>query len=129
MPGNPTAADRSARGESITYVTLGGEVRTVMVGAPTRRAPGPNRDREGLSRDQRRTKRNAAMLELGVHPATRQPTIEGNTCGECLHHKAHEHNGKRFHKCGLHRLGMSASAESDIRVSWPACTKFDDGTD
>lgn len=115
--------------ETRAYVTLGGEERTVVIGPRTRRAPGPKRDAEGLSRDQRRTKRNNEMLERGVHPATRQPTIEGNTCGECIHHHVHEHNGKRWHKCDVHRLGMSASAESDIRVSWPACTKFDDGND
>lgn len=112
------------RGER-TYTTLGGEVRTVPVTAPKRRAPRPNRDADGLSADQRRTKANNDMLARGVHPATRQPVIgDGSRCGECAHHERIEWHNKTFHKCDVHRLGMSHGPASDIRVSWPACSRF-----
>lgn len=74
----------------------------------------------------RRTKRNAALLARGTHPATRlRVRPELGTCGACAHAQRQSVGNSRFWKCRKHRLGMSGSEASDIRVSWPACTAFD----
>lgn len=92
--------------------------------------PGPDsigaKPDEKISVTRRRTLRNAALLKRGIHPATRHPLLDppGRTCGECGHHKIHSHT-RIWHKCELHRLGMSSSNASDIRVSWPACALFE----
>lgn len=73
------------------------------------------------------TGRNRALLEAGVHPATRGDVrADLGTCGECRHHVI-DHRNRRYHKCRLHRLGISSSEASDIRVSWPACDRFERG--
>jgi hypothetical protein len=78
-----------------------------------------------LSADQRRTEQNKKLLSLGIHPATRRPLLKAFVCGECAHHRAHRGNKNIFHKCELHRLGLSRGAASDIRVGWPACDLFE----
>lgn len=97
---------------------------------PTRslrgRGPGPRRDADGLSDDQRRTKRNRDLLATGIHPATGARLAAGDqTCGGCTHATPVHNNNFKGWKCELHRLGMSHSSASDIRVSWPACTRFE----
>lgn len=80
----------------------------------------------GMSADRRRTIRNREALAAGIHPATRSPLrTEGGFCAGCLHHFVVDRGHRRWHKCELHRLGPSASAASDIRLSWPACTRFE----
>lgn len=113
--------------EPRTYVTRGGEVREVPVVLPKSR----NRDPlSGGASDTRRLKlRNDADLAKGVHPATRVALHpdQSKRCGDCAHHQSHDWYGSRkkiYHKCDIHRLGMSHGAASDIRVSWPACTAF-----
>jgi hypothetical protein len=82
-------------------------------------------DSEGLSYGARLTLRNRALLDKGIHPATRCATKpELGTCAGCVHHQALGYHGKTWHKCEHHTLGMSHSEASDIRVSWPACTRF-----
>lgn len=90
---------------------------------------GPGDD---LSADQRRTKENQRLLSIGVHPATHRPLLKGmnengepHTCGECIFHHRYSHHSRSYHKCELHRLGESHSAASDIRISWPACERFE----
>jgi hypothetical protein len=77
------------------------------------------------SADRRRTIRNQGLIARGVHPATGEPLLDpgwGLHCGDCAH-AVHLRAGNRaFWKCEWHRLGLSASAASDIRVGWPACT-------
>ncbi len=100
--------------------------------------PGPAtvttvKERPGLSADARRTIRNRELIAAGVHPATRQPIlVTGLTCATCGHHRAVTHytsREKTWHKCALHRLGVSHSAASDIRTSWPACVLYQTGDD
>lgn len=82
---------------------------------------------DGLSADAARTQRNRQLLETGVHPATGASLLIGcsEQCQDCTHlHRVHRGNTKAY-KCALHRLGMSHSAASDVRVSWPACNGFD----
>lgn len=76
-----------------------------------------------LSADRRRTLRNNAALARGEHPATRRPLRPDlGTCGECAHHMVTSDCARRYHKC---RFTQTRGAASDIRVSWPACDKFD----
>lgn len=73
---------------------------------------------------ERLTARNRDLLAAGVHPATRRGLLDGDaTCATCAHHVV-VHVNRRFHKCEKHRLGVSASEASDIRVSWPACVLY-----
>ena len=88
--------------------------------------PGETVPAEAMSADRRRTAANNALLARGVHPAPRLPLLDarwGLTCGACAHHVTRAHD-RVWHKCRRHRLGMSSSAASDIRVSWPACTAY-----
>lgn len=89
------------------------------------RIPGPRRDADGLSVDQRRTRDNKALIAAGIHPATRCALAEEGSCGTCVHHHALHRGNAHVHKCDLHRLGMSHSAASDVRVGWPACSRWE----
>jgi hypothetical protein len=86
-------------------------------------------DENGLSAGQRLTIRNKQILNGGNHPATLAPLAARNdttlTCGTCSHHQALRYHNTMYHKCDLHRLGMTHSTASDIRVSWPACIKWE----
>jgi hypothetical protein len=99
------------------------------------------------------TAKNRALLEAGIHPATGRRLlrdepcpvegcpIEGEhhhvggddvvmaakptTCRDCTHCEQHSAGGHGYvWKCAKHRLGMSHSEASDIRVGWPACILF-----
>lgn len=52
------------------------------------------------------------------------PLHETATCGDCDHKHA-RHFAKTYWKCDLVR--MTHGAASDIRLSWPACSRFDPG--
>lgn len=72
----------------------------------------------------KRTARNKALLERGVHPVTRLALAgDGHTCGDCANHVARSFS-KTYHKC---RLNETAGPATDIRVSWPACTQWKAG--
>lgn len=90
--------------------------------------PGPPLEHEELSRAQKITRRNNELLAAGIHPATRRPLFvgTGETCATCTHHVV-VHVQRRYHKCERHRLGPSASENSDIRVSWAACVLYEPG--
>lgn len=78
-----------------------------------------------LSADQRRTIAQRAMLAQGRHPANGLPIITtGQTCNDCVNLTRYLHHNRTYLKCPEHRLGESHSAASDVRASWPACTKF-----
>lgn len=63
--------------------------------------------------------RNNPMLVLGQGP-------NGKQCADCQH-LYYLHYAKRYYKCELREL--SASVRTDHRVSWPACSKFEERTD
>lgn len=94
-----------------------------MVGSIAR----PARRHEGESAGQALTRRNEELLVAGVHPATRRPLWigTGEVCGQCDHLRAFRMNRRRYYKCECHRLGMSRSASSDVRIGWPACVLFE----
>lgn len=76
-----------------------------------------------LSRDARRTHQQRVSLANGRHPATRRRVLDGwgFRCRDCVHAVRISNGHRGWWKCRRHRLGLSHSAESDIRISWPAC--------
>lgn len=80
-----------------------------------------------MSRDRRQTVRNETTLARGRHPATGLRLLDPGwhfTCGQCNHHVRITGGNRTYSKCDVSRLGLSASAASDIRQKWPACTQF-----
>ena len=70
-----------------------------------------------------RTARNNALLEAGVHPATKEPLLEDDkTCGDCDHAVRVTHNSRSYWKCEL--AGITRGPGTDIRIGWPACRWF-----
>jgi hypothetical protein len=87
-------------------------------------SPVPVAAPESLSADRRRTQQQQVSIANGRHPATRQPLLDpewGYRCRDCTHAVRITPGNRSWWKCRRHRLGMSCSAASDIRVSWPAC--------
>ncbi len=81
---------------------------------------------EKLSAGRRLTIRNADSFARGIHPATGQRLAgNGEACATCTHHVVNDWHARTFHKCAKHRLGMSGSSASDIRVTWPACALWE----
>ena len=87
-------------------------------------------EQEVVSATRRLTARNNEMISAGQrHPATLLPFAKDlgpfATCGTCVHaQRIHDHD-RHYIKCDIHRLGMSASASSDIRAGWPPCVKWE----
>lgn len=77
---------------------------------------------QGLSAQRRRTIRNRAMIAQGFHPLTKLPLARNDeTCGTC----AHSHwvrMGNKYFKCSMNE---TSGPGTDIRVWWPACTKWE----
>jgi hypothetical protein len=99
---------------------MGAEVSDALFNpGPARAAP------EKLSADRRRTLRNQQMLFRGIHPVTRVGLLRavgGFTCGDCEHHVQVGGHAKTYHKCLRNK---TSGAATDIRVSWPACIRFE----
>jgi hypothetical protein len=90
---------------------------------PVVRAP---EEKEKLSGDRRRTLRQRADVERGVHPLTRgraRPDL--GTCGDCRHRVLeYAYNGhKSWPKCELGP--RSAGPATDVRRWWPSCDRFE----
>lgn len=84
------------------------------------RAPRP--DNRTLRRARTATSRSA--LAAGIHPATGLHLDLEHTCGECVHCSVRRFDGgTAWFKCSEHRHGTHG-ADTDIRISWPACTLF-----
>ena len=77
---------------------------------------------EQLSPDRKRTIRNNNMIAAGIHPATKMPLAgNGEKCGTCV--AAYKVN--KWWKCGL--VPLTFGPGTDIRKSWPACVKWEEG--
>lgn len=76
-------------------------------------------EREPLSRARALTAKHRASIERGVHPATARPLRgDAETCGSCAFLSTRRY-ANTYHKCA--RAKMTASPNTDIRLSWPAC--------
>ena len=75
--------------------------------------------------DARRTARQRAMVDAGVHPLTGMRTRpELGTCGDCKHRKLVTSNGNRsYPKCEL--VTITHGAATDCRRWWPACPRHE----
>lgn len=82
-------------------------------------------DRSGKkpSPDRARTERRKIMLERGQHPTGNGAIDLNHNCRECAHCIVKGYD-RKYYKCDVSPLGESRSAASDIRLSWPACLKF-----
>lgn len=95
-------------------------------------------EREELSADQRRTRRQATQVAAGVHPLTggrlhpdadntrtaSSPQDGSPTCGTCQYRGLVGHHDQAFPKC--HRPGgtITHGPGTDVRAWWPACTTW-----
>lgn len=90
--------------------------------------PAPLPPATPVSAGVRRTMRQQALLRAGLNPATEERQLDGGatTCRSCCHAEKHQptRSPRSYWKCRNHRLGLSSSDASDIRVSWPACALY-----
>jgi hypothetical protein len=82
----------------------------------------PGRGDGKQSYGQRLTARKNGMLATGRHPATSLPLRADEHCGTCVHAVGHRRT-KTYYKCDL--VALSFGPLTDIRLSWPACTKWE----
>ena len=67
-------------------------------------------------------RRLAAVIETGYHPATGQPTITGQTCGDCAHLQNRPHaDGSNRTKCGL---AVYRRYGPNLPPTTPACALY-----
>jgi hypothetical protein len=84
--------------------------------------PGPVESVVLLSGDQRRTIRNRALIASGRHPVSGSLLAgNGETCATCAHLRQHRY-ANTYYKCEYNDTG---SAATDIRLGWPACTRWE----
>lgn len=77
-----------------------------------------------ISRGRALTMVREALIDAGYHPLTRLPLLPipddladgGETCGTCAHLLGEP---RTYRKCAKHR--QTRAAETDVRISWPAC--------
>lgn len=103
---------------------------------PRVKDPAPVSTGESLGADARRTRRQRALIESGVHPLTRftlhpqappdtAPTgrrPQPYTCGTCTHLGEVRHNRKTYLKCAV--AGDTNGPGTDARRWWPACRVY-----
>jgi hypothetical protein len=78
---------------------------------------------EKLSADRRRTLRQHAQVEAGVHPLIglrARPDL--GTCGGCERRVLLGYHGRTYPKCEEHEITHGAG--TDVRAWWPACERF-----
>ena len=76
----------------------------------------------GMGQGARRTARRRALIEDGVHPATRLPTTSSGTCGDCAHLVLKNLGvDRRWWKC---TQALKDGRGPDIVRSWPSCTAW-----
>lgn len=88
---------------------------------------GPTVESVSLSADARRTARRNEAIANGKHPLRLDPLREpaGETCGSCKHLTAHGHNLRTYYKCNLRPHEVTFGAATDVRLSWPACIRWE----
>jgi hypothetical protein len=84
----------------------------------------PGRPVEKLSPDRRRTLRQRAAVDRGVHPLTggrARPDL--GTCGDCVHRFVVPWHDRSYPKCDLGP--RTHGPGTDVRAWWPACDRFE----
>lgn len=83
-------------------------------------------DPDGLSPEARRNADNNALIEKGVHPATRRALLgDGSRCRTCAHARGQGGVAGSYLKCLLHTRGVTGGPATDIRGKWPACLLYE----
>lgn len=82
---------------------------------------------ERLSADRRRTQRQKADVERGVHPLRRTSRTHPDvgTCGDCAHRVVLGYHNRSWPKCEI--AGITHGAGTDCRAWWPACDRYEPG--
>lgn len=76
----------------------------------------------GLSVGRRRTLRQHALVEMGVHPLARRPTRpELGSCGDCAFRQVLHGGNRSYPKCTFDPARVNHSVNTDCRAWWPAC--------
>ncbi|MDI1288690.1 MAG: hypothetical protein PSX37_01905 [bacterium] len=86
----------------------------------------------------RLTEKREDFIRRGFHPlanlmpglmlrpdAPREKAAPGPRCGSCQHRVQVGSGNRDYWKCGFYR--SSGSAQSDLRLWWPACTRYVEG--
>lgn len=77
---------------------------------------------EEVSADRRRTLRQRRLVDMGVHPLTRDRACpQLGTCGDCAHRVLEGHRDRSYPKCELGP--RSSGPATDVRRWWPACRR------
>jgi hypothetical protein len=87
--------------------------------------PGPAEPAaEPMSYGRRLTVWRNETLANGYHPITGVPLLADSdeTCGSCAHVGRQGGVAGRFYKCKLNNTG---GPKTDLRLSWPACQKWE----
>jgi hypothetical protein len=72
------------------------------------------------------TKRRAALIAQGLHPMGGGLRSEpGETCGSCHHAVKTGNRQAKFIKCELTRQNWTKGPGTDIRLKWPACSRWE----
>ena len=87
---------------------------------------------EKLSADRRRTMRQHADVERGIHPITQRRVHpdSARTCGTCVFRQLLHGGSRSYPKCTFPTAEVgtgplprvTSSAASDIRAWWPGCS-------
>jgi hypothetical protein len=78
-----------------------------------------------MSAGMARTRRNNDLIARGVHPITRlELRAEGGTCATCAYAVKEDHGARHYWKCWA--VPVTHGAATDLRISWPACTRYVD---
>lgn len=92
---------------------------------PPTPAPGTGRPAPPHETDSytvRLTRRRNHDIARGIHPTTGLRILDTNeTCGTCAHAFSHSRT-KTYWKCN--QVDFTFGPSSDIRLSWPACTRW-----
>lgn len=103
---------------------LGYQLAMNIAVGPPRRNDIDRYVRPGMGADARRTARARAMLEDGIHPATRLRTTAAGNCADCRHLLVKQRPmdpTRRWFKCAL---TLHAGAGPDVRKRWPSCAAW-----
>jgi hypothetical protein len=86
--------------------------------------PPPAEPQPKVSADRRRTLRQRADIDHGIHPLIKLALANnGHTCGDCAHRVLAGYHRRSYPKC--EEVRWTHGAGSDCRAWWPACTKWE----
>lgn len=74
------------------------------------------------------TRRRRELLAAGIHPTTKRPLLPDepdrptcSSCASCFGYTA----ARTYYKCERAAGGLTHGPASDVRLSWPACDRYE----